>query len=341
MPQSSSPSRNPVRTSVARLVPHLRHVTIDATAIDATAAELATDEFELPAWRAPVFPDERTQGTTAADVVDFLFVGNAINFAFRDFETGENFRATYDGEEYAGAFAMWACLQRALDAGEPVLSGSYLRDLTLTDVQTLFEPATEVEIPMLEARHRILTAVGERLVTEFDGRFHTLVDRSSNRLYDDGSGIVGLLVEHFPSFDDAYPAQCGDEILEVCFYKRAQLAAAMMHGRFPDDGRWAIRDEAAFTIFADYNLPNVLRSLGILEYSPDLRARIDDGELLVEGSREELELRAATIHAADQLMDAINEQRDRPIYGPHLDAKLFFMRDSVETPVHVTETTAY
>jgi hypothetical protein len=81
------------------------------------------------------------------------------------------------------------------------------------------------------------------------------------------------------------------------FYKRAQITAndLVLAGvaAYPDADR--------LTIFADNLVPHVLRVEGMLEYAPELAARIDAGEELAPGSREEVEIRACAVHACELL----------------------------------------
>ena len=81
------------------------------------------------------------------------------------------------------------------------------------------------------------------------------------------------------------------------FYKRAQIV--------PNDlalaGVAEFADLDRLTIFADNLVPHVLRLDGVLHYHPELAARIDRGELLPAGSREEVEIRACAVHACERL----------------------------------------
>jgi hypothetical protein len=81
------------------------------------------------------------------------------------------------------------------------------------------------------------------------------------------------------------------------FFKRAQIA--------PHDlalaGIAEFGDLDRLTIFADNLVPHVLRVDGVLRYDPALAARIDAGERLEAGSREEVEIRACAVHACELL----------------------------------------
>lgn len=342
MPDTTSPVllESPVRESVRAVRPNLEHVSINSEAIQSVAEEMSSDSFTLPTWDfgchiEPTAPPE--------DVIDYIFTTNTLNFAFRDFETGAKYEVQYDGDTWSGASALMAAFSRAYDRGEPVLDGSYLAGLSRSDVELLFEPANDVEIPMLDARHRILKSVGQQLVDQYNGRFHNLVDDARPYLYAYGDGLVDRLVDDFPSYADTAEISMANRTHEVVFHKRAQLAVAMTLGRLGPTDEFSVEDSAAFTLFADYNMPNILRYYGVLEYEDDLAATVDAEELLEANSREEVEIRAATIAAADELLKEINARRDADdvVTGAHLDAKLFLMRDEVDTPVHKTRTTAY
>jgi hypothetical protein len=340
LPASSLPT-TPVRRSISALLPELDHLQIREGDLHALTTQLAEEEFPLPEWRAPVFPDETAPNVSNDDVLDFLFVGNTINFQFRDYETGEKFAAEYAGTEWEGAFGMWGCLKREFDENPSILAGNTLSSLSKGDVERLFAPSNGIEMPMLNERHEILTQVGERLVADYEGRFSNLIDTARPRLFADGEGLVDQLVTDFPFRDSSTVTLSGGRSHEIHFWKRAQLAPGMAYGRFHDSDAFRLEDPLDFTIFVDYNLPNVLRGLGILEYSDHLAGLIDSRTMLDAGRREEVEIRAATVAVADALLERLNERRDSPIYAPHLDYKLFSMRDEVSTPIHMTRTTAY
>jgi hypothetical protein len=94
--------------------------------------------------------------------------------------------------------------------------------------------------------------------------------------------LAGELAAGMPFFDDRG------------FYKRAQIVANDMSlARVAD-----FADLDRLTIFADNLVPHVLRVDGVLEYDPELAARIDAGELLPPGG-EEREIRACAVHACE------------------------------------------
>jgi len=86
----------------------------------------------------------------------------------------------------------------------------------------------------------------------------------------------------------------------VPFLKRAQIAAADLHRA----GVGEFHDLRRLTMFADNLVPHVLRLDGVLAFAPDLAARIERGELIEHGSREEVEIRACALHAVELIANA-------------------------------------
>jgi hypothetical protein len=92
----------------------------------------------------------------------------------------------------------------------------------------------------------------------------------------------------------------------IPFFKRAQIAAADLHHA----GAARFEDLHRLTLFADNLVPHVLRLDGVLRFAPALVDRIEAGELIAHDSPEEVEMRAAAVHAAELICD------ERPDLSP-------------------------
>ena len=95
------------------------------------------------------------------------------------------------------------------------------------------------------------------------------------------------------------------------------------------------------TAFADYKLPQVLRHLGVLAYERTLAGRIDNQELIPQGSEEEIEIRAATVWACD--FCAAQWQHDQTVTAAAIDLRLWLLgQESAHMqPYHRTRTIFY
>lgn len=126
---------------------------------------------------------------------------------------------------------------------------------------------------------------------------------------------------------DSMPLGYKDDAL-----KKAQLALHMISSALLSKG---IKIETSLTCFADYQVPKVLRHMGILNYSPELAEKIDSGQIIEKDSREEHAIRAATIIACEEL------SKQTGIPTPMLDYWLWTKRNESPKPFHLTYTNAY
>ena len=80
-----------------------------------------------------------------------------------------------------------------------------------------------------------------------------------------------------------------------------------MIGAYDELGEDKFTGKEQLTMFADYRVPQVLRHLGIMEYSEALATKIDNCEELSHGGSDEIEIRAATVVAVERILAKISE----------------------------------
>lgn len=273
-----------VRAAAHQVLSRARWVRLHPEGLDRLASLLPHPLPDLPDWDHPLHwrgtPDQTANYVLLLDALNFCFWGEP------------RWRVSYAGTWYDGYWALTAALRRALDAGLPLYDPSFLSQLTDSQIADLF--AGDGTIPLLEWRIAHIREVAHGLSNACAGTFATLIRQAHHR----ATQLVQLVVQVFPSFDDV--ATYGS--LRVPFYKRAQLLCSDLAGAFQGRELGHFDDLEALTAFADYKLPQVLRYYGALEYHPHLAARIDARQELPAGSPEEVEIRAATICAVDELV---------------------------------------
>ena len=79
----------------------------------------------------------------------------------------------------------------------------------------------------------------------------------------------------------------------------------MINYRLAKRGEEELSNLDKLTAFADYKVPQMLRKFGILEYAPELATKIDSYEEIEAESREEIEIRAVTIWAIEQMKETL------------------------------------
>ncbi len=129
----------------------------------------------------------------------------------------------------------------------------------------------------------------------------------------------------------------------VHFYKRAQLAAKMIHEVLIGTGQAGFKDLGKLTAFADYRLPQLLRDAprpekGVLGYTSQLAYWVDNKIRIPSQVPAEITLRACTIWAVEyiaQKLGATAAQVESFIWTETQKRK------SSLRPHHLTRTTNY
>ncbi len=312
--------------SLTPLAKKLRLVRIDRECVLDFCSRIDTPNIPRPSWDFFfIHPGLDEIG------VDYFMLMNALNFCYWG---NPKWTVEYRGQLLDGAFGMFAALTRALEEGIPIYDGQWLAGASRAEVARIFRGRGE--IPLLHQRFAVCREVGRVLSGGFAGRFHKLVESAGKSAV----GLVRLLVENFPSFDDSTEW----DNHRLLFYKRAQLAAAMLHERWGGRGPGAFGDIGELTASADYKIPQVLRRLGILVYGPELEKLVDERIQIPPGSREELEIRITTLVACEMIRERL-APRLAGVTSQDVDRILWLAGQGQaspgQKPYHLTLTTAY
>lgn len=280
-----------VRAGAARVMQHARSVRIAEPALAALAARLRDDPPPPPSWD----PVAYHVGTPASRLA-YAITLDAINFGSGWFpklrkRPGRSgyYTVAMGLKDRFDAHGAW-------DAG--ALAALTPSDLAETTGQTLDDPDV-AELMALFAR--ALNDLGRLLGEHHGGRFEDLVAAAGGS----AERLVRSLAR-MPLYRDVsqYEDTAGAPFA-VTFYKRAQITVADLAIAFEGAGPGRFDDLDALTCFADNLVPHVLRCEGVLHYAPALAARIAAEELLPSGAPEEVEIRAAGVHAVEQLVSAL------------------------------------
>ncbi len=240
-----------------------------AVAEDAGFVEIDVDRLGdvEPGPRPALDPERHYLEGPPEDVAAYLLALDAINFGSGWFPTLRKRPGV------SGYFTVaWALAERFRGSGP--WSNAELRALTAHEVADTLgqEPGHELMALYARALNDLGAWLGERTAPEAVGDAGGSAERLADQL------AAGM-----PFFDDRG------------FFKRAQITANDLQLA----GIAEFEDIDRLTIFADNLVPHVLRIDGVLRYEPGLAKRIDDGELLEAGSREEVEIRACAVHACE------------------------------------------
>ncbi|MDK9702531.1 MAG: queuosine salvage family protein [Sulfuritalea sp.] len=248
-------------------------------------------------------------GTSPSSALPFLVAMTSINYRFWDRQRdGTLTRYRHLGK--TGARALWLAFEHAW--GESV--AEFAQGFQHGHLWDWFGA-----IPDPESRATILCEV---LTNNWLREVCAEIEREIDATGTVQVGQARLLA-------DAFPAAFGDPYL-----KKAQLALAAYAGYLRSLARPV--NTSDLTAMADYQVPRVLRALGMLSYSPELSRRVDGGELLAPDSAEENAIRAATIIACEAIAAQVGGT------AADVDNLLWQSQDVAgEARFHLTETTWY
>lgn len=267
------------------------------------------------------------------DDLQLVFAEDAVNFCFWADSNKPKWQVEWpEGNVISsGWFALKTCFQRALTETTPISDARYLSLINREQTRALFRSSNNIEIPLLKERMGNLQEVGRILLQKFNGHFINVLDKSKG----DAIGLVRLIYQNFSSFRDTRMF----EEEEIFFLKRAQICASDVFYVLLRHNQKPLKNLDQLTAFSDYRLPQMLRQFGVLQYSPDLADKIDNYVLIPEGSREELEIRSATIWGVEMI-----RQQLKKYTAAQIDHAIWFLSQefkSVAKPHHRTRTIFY
>ena len=324
-----------ILSSTRRVLEDGEHVWINQERLTRLALQWVQQEENGAALYTPMWYDKYHFHDGSERTVNWLLLLDALNFCFWAEKDQPRWQIEYKDELLNGYWAEAAALTRAVEEGLPLWDASYLRDIRSEEVAHIFRGVPpSPPIPLFEQRLLNAREVGQVLIERFDGQFTQAIEQIEG----DAMKLALLLATHFSSFHDV--AMYRNR--EVRFLKRAQICVADIYGSFGGTQWGAFHNMDQLTAFADYKLPQVLRHLGVLEYELTLAKRIDNQELIAQGSEEEIEIRAATIWACELLRRAM-ATHNHTVTAAEIDQRLWLLgQESTHMrPYHRTRTIYY
>lgn len=244
--------------------------------------------------------------------IKYSIAMNSINYMFWRLDEAGEFKR-YEDNGKVGAVLMTDLFNKAWNdpssALNQALNGKALTD---NDVTQLFG-----NIPDVANRTIILNEI----------LTNSSLESLAQQMAQDAKQGITFDTTHAAKLAQLFPESYGDEVL-----KKAQLAVSAAWRNSLEHG---LKLECDFTAFADYQVPNVLRALGILNYEDNLSQKIDSYQLITPNSEEEKALRGASILAVEMLA------QQQGMNVADVDYWLWTKRKEPKTPFHLTETTAY
>ena len=293
-----------IRDAAAAVAAQSQSVRISVVGLERLAADLM--RLKPPVWLKAHLAGEPTtpendpihyyDGTDRT--IAYCLLLDAVNFCFWPAE----FVVEMDGQEFGKAsryHGVAVALTRAFRAGRPLWEPDYLAQLDLPAMQEIFA-AKRGEVPLLAERLEKMRNIGQVVAKKYSGDW-TQVLTDANRFAPD---VVRAVTRDFTAYHD-FREYRG---FRFPVLKRAQIFVSDLAYLFGNQGLGQMTGLDQLTCFADYRLPQFMRDRGALVYSAQLDDRIAAGEVIPEGSPEEVEIRANTIHVVELLRQRLAKQ---------------------------------
>lgn len=165
-------------------------------------------------------------------------------------------------------------------------------------------------IPNVNERVRLLVEMGQSLIYNHEGSATNFIAKANHS----SDKLVYQILQSFPGFRDATVDSSRGRW--VSFYKRAQILVADLWAALGSESGdlkhgsnlCNFRDMDKITTFADYRVPQLLREMGVLKYSPSLSQKVDAGREIQSSSMDEIYIRASTVVAVDSLVKIVKDK---------------------------------
>ncbi len=277
-----------IREASAEVCRRSRYVRIDDEALNKLTALLARERPDSPSLD-PAHKDFSDPDTTLA----FVLTINAINFG------SGWFPQLTKRAGLSGYLTIATALRERFEKEGPWTAGQLTR-LTTEDCAAVLGQTVQGAAGKLMALYaEALRDLGTFLRKDYEGRFAGPFEEARG-----SSEAMVKILARMPFYRDV----CTYDGFEVPFYKRAQITVSDLHSALGGKGLGRFGDIDDLTIFADNLVPHTLRMFEVLRYDLRLDLQIEAGETLEWGSESEVEIRAAGLHAVEQIVAGCRER---------------------------------
>lgn len=315
-------TRDKIFESIKYVVDNSKYVKINDKNIEKVIPFLKGSKKE--SWLNSDYLD--IENFSQEQILMYLILCESLNFCYWDSDI--KWKIEYKSEWYSGSFGLFYAISKAIKNGYKLLDINYLENITIEELDEIFKGTTS--IPLLKERYEII----KKLVNEFKTTHNLLDAISANNDIE----LLNNIINNFSNFRDIsmYKGK------EVYFFKRAILLVGDLILNIASI-KESVRNDDNMLGCADYKIPQVLRQLGILEYSSDLATLIDKEKEIEHDSEMEIEIRANMLYAIELIKNKLHQNQIN-INSVQIDNALWLLsknKEFKEKPHHLTKTIYY
>jgi len=315
---------NPVLSTAIRVVKNARDVKINRNKTEELAKKWAK-KIAIPKIPENLPLETKNQKM----ILDYLIMLDSINFCF--WSKKDKWYIPYKGKEYDGYFALSLSLKRFFEDNPNKANLEYFSKISFKEFSKILKGRGELQF--LKKRWQIVRKVSSVLIKKYGDSINFVLSARGRF-----SILVPKISKELPFFNDTsyYSGQ------KVYFYKRSQILSSDICSSLSGKGLGFFKDPGYLTAFADYKLPQILKFFGVLEYSIALERKIKNKIIIPAGSKQEVEIRSATVLAVEYLRKALLKL-GKNLSSSQIDWILWVKTQEIkiESPYHLTRTIYY
>lgn len=308
--------------SIKYVVDNSKYVSINIKNIDSVISLLYENKKE--SWLDS--SNLKIKKFSQKQILIYLILCESLNFCYWD--SNIKWKIKYNDEWYSGSIGLFYAIYKAIENGYNLLNVDYLEKMTIEEFDEIFKGTTS--IPLLKERYDII----KQLVIELKKEqvFEKVIDADSD------VDLLNNIINYFSNFRDIslYKGK------EIYFFKRAILLVGDLILNI-DFVKEKVKNDDNMIGCADYKIPQVLRHLGILEYSNDLSNLIDKKQILEHDSEMEIEIRANMLYAIELIKEKLHQEGIN-MNSVQIDNALWLLSKNKkykDKPHHLTKTIYY
>lgn len=261
------------------------------------------------------------------ELIIFAFLCESINFCFWE---KKNWEIIYKEKKCNGSELLFHSMFNAVEEGLLSLKIDNLMKFTKNDFGSIMKHNNTLP-PLFNKRYKLLKETVNILYKKQDTFFMEIFSVKND------IDLMNYIISNFPKFNDS--SKYKNKIIK--FNKRAILLCNDLY-RLSDTICDNVKSLEHLSGCADYVLPRVFESKGIIIYSEKLLKKIKKERLIKHNSKMEIEIRANTLYALELIKLELQRQ-DINVWSVELDNIIWKTRnnnDYILEPHH-TKTIYY
>lgn len=280
---------NPVRETTFFIVQKASEVKINKEKIEGLALKWHRAGLPIAWWNYK----KHFQSDNEEMLATYLILLDSLNFCFWS-DRGEKWKIMSGDETYSGYFALSLALKEFFEKHPDRANLHYFDRIRYRDFARILQLGKNLQY--LEERWKIARRVSCHILKKY-GNARNFILSADGQL----SILIPKIATELYSFQD----HLWLDGQRIYFWKRAQILAMDIYGVFTGRGLGNFSDLDYPTAFPDYKLPQIIHHYGILEYSSTLEALIKNQCPIYAGSKEEMEIRSATVWSVEYLKEVL------------------------------------